>query len=518
MTPESGAALEARGKAAHLAGDYAAVTEAYEQAYATYRQEGNLLAAARAARTVAWFRGWLYGDWAVYHGWMGRARSLLEQSGEGGNEHGWVLFADARVGNDLEEQRRLYLAAVDVARRFGDSDLECEATASLGMMLVFSGYVEEGMAHLDDALAAVCAGDVEELPIVEGCLCGLFNACERTRDVGRAEQWLRAADDLIQRRKLVAVAGYCRAHYGGILTAAGRWSEAEAELLAATRMLPHGLSVRENALCRLADLRVRQGRLEEAAQLLVGLEQHEDAVAPLAALHIARGDAELAQDLLERVLAPGGFEDYVEAPLLALLVEAQLALGTADEARITAERLTELARNQSAHYLKAAAALARGKVCIATGDGDARACFHQAMSMFANAKMPVDLARARLELARALAAERPSVAIAEATAALESFEQLEASHDADAAAALLRALGAPARTGPKGRAGLTKREDEVLDLLGHGLTNAEIGERLYISPKTVEHHVGRILAKLGVRSRAQATAQAVRTSAKQTRQ
>ena len=53
---------------------------------------------------------------------------------------------------------------------------------------------------------------------------------------------------------------------------------------------------------------------------------------------------------------------------------------------------------------------------------------------------------------------------------------------------------------------LTAREHDVLELLRQGLTNAEIGARLYISAKTVEHHVGRVLTKLGVRSRAEAAA------------
>src|SRR6185503_18774578 len=110
-------------------------------------------------------------------------------------------------------QRRLYLRVIGDARTCGDTDLECEAITSLGMMLVFSGFVAEGMAHLDDALAAICGGDVDELPVVEGCLCGLLNACERTYDVARAQEWLRAARSVMERRHLVAVAGYCRAHY-----------------------------------------------------------------------------------------------------------------------------------------------------------------------------------------------------------------------------------------------------------------------------------------------------------------
>ena len=97
------------------------------------------------------------------------------------------------------------------------------------------------------------------------------------------------------------------------------------------------------------------------------------------------------------------------------------------------------------------------------------------------------------------------MAAAEARAALTVFEDLGAGRDADAAAALLRELGVrAARRGPKNIGRLTKREQEVLGLVGEGLSNPEIAGRLFISRKTAEHHVARILAKLGVRSRAEA--------------
>jgi DNA-binding CsgD family transcriptional regulator len=292
---------------------------------------------------------------------------------------------------------------------------------------------------------------------------------------------------------------------------------AETQLVEAARHFDRGMSARRAAaIIRLADLRVRQGRLEEAAQLLDGLEQHPDVVPTLAALHLARGEMALARDLLERATegpddeVPTVGESTMVGPLLALLVDVHLEQGNLNDAERVTRRLTRVAEAQRGLYLRAVAALAKGRICVASGKGDARACLHEALEGFARAQLPMELARTRLEMARALAQRSPEVAIAEARAALEDFERLKALRHADAAGALLRSLGAPIRIGPKGIGALTRREAEVLQLIGAGLSNAEIGDRLYISRKTAEHHVGNVLSKLGLRNRAEAAAYAAR--------
>ncbi len=303
-----------------------------------------------------------------------------------------------------------------------------------------------------------------------------------------------------------------------MLTAAGRWSEADAALTEAVRLwgLGQRSGLRAGALARLADLRVRQGRFEEAEQLLEGVEVdvEVDAARPLAAIHLARGETALAGDVLERALDQVGWSSTTAAPLLALLVDVHLAANRVDQADVAATQLAACAARHTSHYLRAVAALARGRVCLAAGTGDPHACLREALAGFSRAQLPMELARARLALANALVAERPEVAVAEARAALEAFERLRAARDADAAAAVLRSLGIRATVRRKGDGSglLTRREAEVLELLGQGLSNPEIAARLYISRKTVEHHVGNLLAKLGLRSRAEAAAYAARAN------
>jgi ATP/maltotriose-dependent transcriptional regulator MalT len=510
---ETGAELEAAARSLYLEVDYPGSIKAHERALAAYRDEGDALSAARTARVLAWLHLNLYGDWALAGGWLARAERLLEGAGKDTVERGWAEVVHAIMEPHGEQRQARLGVALELGRRFSDTELEFAALSRIGEDLVAAGRVEEGMLLFDESLTAVCSGEIEDLEVVESVFCGMFLACEQVQDVARAEQWLRAADELVKRRNLVAIGAFCRAHYGGILTAAGRWEEAEAELDEAARMFAGGYEgSRAMVLARLADLRVRQGRLEEAAVLLEGLDQRSDAARPLAALHLARGETTLARELIEHTLAEASARAPGTGGMLALLVDVRLDEGDVDEAAEAAERLSSLASQQDSPYLEACAALAHGKVCLAADTGDAKACLRDALGAFSRAQMPVEMARARLELAKAAAEEQPEVAVAEAKAALDAFERRRASRDADAAAALLRSLGAPGRPAPKRRAPLTKREGEVLELVGLGLSNPEIAERLVISPRTAEHHVGSILSKLGLRNRAEVAAYAARAT------
>ena len=144
-------------------------------------------------------------------------------------------------------------------------------------------------------------------------------------------------------------------------------------------------------------------------------------------------------------------------------------------------------------------------MAAAHGD-DARADLERALEIYGRLEMPLQAAQTRVEIARTARATEPALAIEEARVALSTFDEVGAVRDADRAASLLRELGATGRAGPKGLERLTKREREILALLGQGLTNAEIAARLFITTKTAAHHVSNILAKLGLRNRSEAAA------------
>ncbi|MGH9268147.1 MAG: helix-turn-helix domain-containing protein, partial [Acidimicrobiales bacterium] len=94
--------------------------------------------------------------------------------------------------------------------------------------------------------------------------------------------------------------------------------------------------------------------------------------------------------------------------------------------------------------------------------------------------------------------------------ALQAFDRMGATAEADRAAAFLRGLGVKGRTGPRDGSLLSRREQEVLALVATGASTTEVGTRLFISPKTVKNHLSSIYEKLDARDRTEAVLRAVR--------
>ncbi|HEU4491900.1 MAG TPA: response regulator transcription factor [Jiangellales bacterium] len=500
----TGETLELLAAASFVLLEYPRSIEEMELAYAAYRAAGEGAGAVRTARTLGALHGSTAGDWAVANGWIARARSLMSTSPDR-RERGWVALTEGMFDSHRGAKEMAFGRAPQIGHETGDANLLFAASAYLGASMVHDDRIEEGMVLLDEALAAVVGGEVDEFIVIEEIFCQLFSACEHAQDVRRAEQWIRVGEQIADRRRLPAVSAYCRTHYGGILTAAGRWAEADAALTEAVRLWALGRrTLKTGALARLADLRVKQGRYEEAATLLEGMTGDSEAARPLASLHLARGEAPLAEELLQRAISQHEATSGTCIPLLSLLVDAQLACG--EDPRDTIEAMAACAAAHPTVYARASLALARGRA----GEGDPRTCLRDALHGFTEAQLPLEASLCRLDLANACRNDSPEVAAAEARAALDQFEKLQAARYVDAAAAVLRRLGervAPSR--PVGRV-LTRREQEVLELLGAGLSNPEIAERLFISRKTVEHHVSNVLSKLGLRNRGEAVAYAVR--------
>jgi ATP/maltotriose-dependent transcriptional regulator MalT len=357
-------------------------------------------------------------------------------------------------------------------------------------------------------MAAVTSGEVTGVVTAGDIYCRLLSACEQAGDVKRAEQWMGLAESFVQWSGYALVSTTCRMHYGGILTEVGRWSEAEEELLTALRVSERSYrGMRTFPLVRLAELRVRQGRFEEAERLLETSDWHPLARRSLATIALARGEYALAEELVGLCLEREERSNPACAPLLELLTEIQMTRSDVAGAGETVEALQGIATDSQDARATAYAKLAAGRVA----ETDAAAHFQAALERFSQLQLPFEAVRARAELARAIAERAPSAAVTEAQIALREFERLGAAQQADRTAALLRRLGAAdGRSWPRGAGELTKREQEVLSLLAEGLSNAEIADRLVVSRRTAEHHVAKILSKLGLRSRAEAAAYAVR--------
>jgi DNA-binding NarL/FixJ family response regulator len=488
------------------------VAASHEQralAYAAFKRDGDLATAARIAAWLAREQIFLHASASGMNGWFARAERLLSELGPC-RERGWYLIYRASLLSPPEETLRVVDQILAIARVFRDADLEAFALAYAGSAQIALGRVANGMTALDEAMAMATGGEVDDYHVVSEIFCVMLSACELAGDLERADHWCRTGAEYAARRHCPFLAAYCRTTYGGLLATAGRWPAAEEELLGAIHAFEQGhRALKVHATIKLADLRVSQGRLEEAAALLAGYEDHGAAAVPLARLHLARHEIDLARAVLAGALATSDPPTLHRAPLLLTLVDALLAAGDLTGASDAAAELALLAQQSGSDLLLAQAELAEGNIRRAAGDADASAHFQAALARLRAHQQSLLAGRARLGIARNLVDTDRAGAITWAQAALATFERLGAASDANEASELLRRLGATGRSAPRLAGNLTAREQEVLDLIGCGLSNREIAERLFITPKTAEHHVSQILGKLGARTRSEAVALAL---------
>lgn len=312
------------------------------------------------------------GNQTASRAWFTRAARLLAEE-PACIEQGWV--AVAAMGCDVDDPAKLQAAAefaLELARRFGDVNLETKALADAGLAHVQAGRVPEGFTLLDEAMALAC-GPADNAEVAAKSVCSFFTACYFAADFGRAASWT----GLLRQHHLIGrapggpafLSGHCDSVQAALLVELGRWGEAEAILTRAKAdfeaVMP-GPSWHPDIA--LADLRVRQGRFAEAEALLLGKDQFLQALLPAARLHLARGEHGLARATARRGLGVIGDDRLRAVELLTVLVDAELARGDVDAATRAADDLVARTGDLDLPGLQARTAAARARVLAARGD------------------------------------------------------------------------------------------------------------------------------------------------------
>lgn len=500
--------LDRLAMAAYLTGRFDPAGQAWEGAYRAFIEHDQF---ARAVRCSFWHALTLVqrGEHARGSGWLARAQGVLEESGLDCVEWGYLRIPGALRtldGGDPTSAYAEFDEIGDLAERFGDPDLRSLAQLGRGQALVTRGEAARGMAMLDEAMLALTTGEVSA--IAAGIVyCGVIIACHRAFDLRRAAEWTAAMSQwCAPQQDLKPYRGQCLVHRSEIMQLHGEWSDAIEEV----RQVCEGKSdPRDDPILGMAHyqraemlrLRGELARSEQAYREASGCGHL--AQPGLALLRLAQGRVDDAVAAIRRSVAAAS-GSVERSPLLAAHVEIALVAGDVRTAREAAEDLGRIAENVDAPYLRAVVEYARGCVLLAEHDPTG-ACAALRRSWFAWQELdaPYEAARVRLRMAqayRALADE--DSAEMELDAARRVFERLSA------APALAELAELAAVTPVRSAGGLSARELEVLRLVATGATNREIANTLVLSEKTVARHTGNIFTKLGVSSRAAATAYA----------
>ena len=504
--------LHRLGMAAYLIGRDDDAVEGLQRAHHAFLDDGEV---ARAVRCAFWIGLTLFlrGREAEGGGWLGRAQHALGNDTQSPLvERGYLLIPAALHQLNAGNPVAAHATCVEVAgiAEGGDApDLVALSMLGQGQALIAMGETTRGVAALDEAMAAVTTGAVS--PIAAGMVyCALIIVCRQIYDLRRAQEWTSVLSRWCEdQQDLHPYRGQCLVHRSQIMQLRGQWSEAidEAQRACAHLADPPGDPVLGMAHYQLGELLRLRGKFDQGEQAYRRAAEAGHPVQPgLALLRLAEGRVDDATAAIRRVAADTENDTMRRSQVLAAYVEIVLAAGDVDAARTKANELMEIAADIDAPYLRAVATSALGAVQLA--DGDPRAASDSlgaACASWHELGAPYEAARVRLLMARAwMQLNDHDTAKMERDAARRVFEQL----GAVPALAMADELADSPR--PSAPAGLTPREVHVLRLVATGATNRDVADQLVISEKTVARHLSNIFTKLGVTSRAAATAYAFR--------
>ena len=256
----------------------------------------------------------------------------------------------------------------------------------------------------------------------------------------------------------------------------------------------------------------------EAVELARGLEPTTATATTLGNVAATWVNEDPERCIREMVGAAGPMLERVDRSwstwLLGVLVRAGIALGRLAEAEAWCARIEERAVATETPGARARAGTARAELLLARGDAAAAARLaSETADRAAREQMRLDSFVARLLAGRALAAA------GERDAAVETLQRVAeeagrrgaglyvdtASRELRRLGSRLSAAGRRAAASPRDEP-LTERESDIAALVAQGRTNKQVAAALFLSEKTIEHHLSRIYAKLGVRSRVELAA------------
>jgi DNA-binding CsgD family transcriptional regulator/tetratricopeptide (TPR) repeat protein len=499
--------LELLATSAYMLGRDDDYLSALERVHPAHLRTGETLRAVRCAFWIG-INLLLRGEMSRATGWFARAQRLLEREKRDCVEQGYLLIPvllQAVGAGDWEAASATAGDAAKVAERFGDSDLLAMAGHELGHALIRQGRVEDGLRLLDEAMVAATAGELS--PIVTGLVyCSVIAYCQDLYELRRAREWTDALTQWCgQQPDMVAHTGVCLVHRAEILELQGAWRDAQEEARRARERCAQGMvnqAAVGQAIYLQGELHRLQGELAAAEEAYREASRYGCEPQPgLALLRLAQGNGEGAAAAIRRVV--GETSDLLKrARLLRGYVEVMLAAGDVEEAHGACRELEDISAGHGGVVLGAMSAGARGAVALAQGDARAAlVALRDAWQVWQELEAPYEAARVRVLVGLACRelGDEDSAAM-ELEAARGVFEQLGAAPDLAGVDSL---VPSPA---PDEAHGLTPRELQVLRLVATGETNRAIAAELVLSERTVDRHVSNILTKLGVSSRAAATA------------